>query len=103
MARNSASESQAIALRPGPSGSSTSAGGRYRAVLAERPGDPVAARFRDEVVRRALARALATLPRAPDVVRVRRAVRLAAGLVAGAMLALAGYLAVHLLGWGAHA
>jgi hypothetical protein len=50
------------------------AGGRYRAVLAARPGDPIAQRFRDEVVRRATAQGLALLPRtsrraAPPIVR----------------------------------
>ena len=39
------------------------AGGRYRAVLAERPGDAVALRMRDELVKRATVYGLATLPR----------------------------------------
>jgi hypothetical protein len=39
------------------------AGGRYRAALEARPGDPVALRWRDEVLRRATALALAQLPR----------------------------------------
>ena len=39
------------------------AGRRYKAVLAERPDDPVAARWREEVLRRATAVALASLPR----------------------------------------
>jgi hypothetical protein len=39
------------------------AGRRYRAVLAERPGDALAARFRDEVVKRAMVQGLAALPR----------------------------------------
>ncbi len=39
------------------------AGGRYRAVLDAHPGDPVALRWRDEVVKRASALALAQLPR----------------------------------------
>jgi hypothetical protein len=41
----------------------TVAGGRYRAVLAERPDDRVAARMRDEIVKRATAYGLASLPR----------------------------------------
>jgi hypothetical protein len=41
----------------------TRAGRRYRAVLAERPGDPLAIRFRDEVVKRATVQGLALLPR----------------------------------------
>ncbi len=40
------------------------AGRRYREALAARPGDLIAARFRDEVVRRAMARALVSPPRA---------------------------------------
>lgn len=39
------------------------AGGRYRAVLAERPGDRVASWMRDEVVKRATILGLSTLPR----------------------------------------
>jgi len=39
-------------------------GRRYREALEERPGDPVAARWRDEVLRRATAQGLAALPRA---------------------------------------
>jgi hypothetical protein len=38
-------------------------GRHYRHLLEERPGDPVALRFRDEVVKRANALALASLPR----------------------------------------
>ncbi len=62
------------------------AGGRYRAVLAERPEDALAARFRDEVVKRATALGLASLPRgAPP-----RAGRLRRGLVVLAVLASGG-------------
>jgi hypothetical protein len=39
------------------------AGARYRAVLSERPADPVAARFRDEIVKRATVVGLSSLPR----------------------------------------
>jgi len=39
------------------------AGARYRAVLAERPDDPEAGRGRDEVLRRATAVGLASMPR----------------------------------------
>lgn len=39
------------------------AGARYRAVLAERPDDPVALRGRDEVLRRATVVGLAAMPR----------------------------------------
>lgn len=41
------------------------AGARYRAALAERPDDPVAAAGRDEVLRRATLLGLASMPRAP--------------------------------------
>jgi hypothetical protein len=41
----------------------TRAGRRYRAVLAERPGEVTALRFRDEVVKRATVQGLAQLPR----------------------------------------
>lgn len=39
------------------------AGRCYRAALDQRPGDPVALRWRDEVVKKATALALAQLPR----------------------------------------
>jgi hypothetical protein len=39
------------------------AGRRYRAALDARPGDPVALRWRDEVVKRATVIAMAQLPR----------------------------------------
>ncbi|HET9594591.1 MAG TPA: hypothetical protein VFP65_03370 [Anaeromyxobacteraceae bacterium] len=39
------------------------AGRRYRAALEARPGDPVALRWRDEVVKRATVIAMAQLPR----------------------------------------
>jgi hypothetical protein len=58
------------------------AGGRYRAALAASPGDPVAARFLDEVLRRAVAQGLAALPRTPaGPARSRRALRAAAVVV----------------------
>jgi hypothetical protein len=41
----------------------TRAGKRYRAVLAVRPADPVAQRWRDEIVKRATVQGLAQLPR----------------------------------------
>ena len=75
-----------------------SAGRRYRAVLAERPGDPVAARFRDEVLRRAVAQGLASLPRAaPEPRRGKVAVRVAAGVVIGGLLLAAALMAARLL------
>jgi len=39
------------------------AGRRYREALEKRPGDPVAQRWRDEVLKRATALAMAQLPR----------------------------------------
>lgn len=39
------------------------AGRRYREVLTARPGDAVAARFRDEVLKRAMVQGLVSLPR----------------------------------------
>jgi hypothetical protein len=41
------------------------AGRRYREVLVRHPGDAVAIRFRDEVVKRATVQGLALLPRTP--------------------------------------
>ncbi len=41
------------------------AGGLYRDVLTARPGDPVALRLRDEILRRATVAGLASLPRTP--------------------------------------
>jgi hypothetical protein len=74
------------------------AGGRYRAVLAERPGDAVAARFRDEVVRRAMAQGLASLPRsAPATPRARLAFRVAAGAVVAALFVAAAVMLARLV------
>ncbi len=52
------------------------AGRRYRAVLAERPGDPLADRMRAEIVKRATVVGLSSLPRtAPPRVDARRVPR----------------------------
>lgn len=53
------------------------AGRRYRAVLAARPADAVAARWRDEVVKRATVAGLALLPRTrpPPLTKVPRTLR----------------------------
>jgi hypothetical protein len=40
-------------------------GGRYRDALAARPGDPMAQRMRNELVKRATVLGLSTLPRTP--------------------------------------
>jgi hypothetical protein len=60
------------------------AGGRYREVLDARPGDPVALRWRDEVVKRATALALAQLPRTKPPRRWPRGMRVALLAVVGA-------------------
>ncbi len=74
------------------------AGRRYRDVLAARPGDAIAARFRDEVLKRALAHGLASLPRAaPELPRARLALRVAAGVVLGGLLLAAAIMAARLL------
>ncbi len=75
-----------------------SAGRRYRDALAEHPGDAMAARFRDEVLRRAVAQGLASLPReAPELPRAKLAVRVAAGVVLGGLLLAAAIMAARLL------
>jgi len=73
------------------------AGRRYREAVLSRPGDPVAARFRDEVLRRATAQGFAQLPRsAPAPARAAALRRLLVAL-AGAVLAAAAFAAFHLL------
>jgi hypothetical protein len=66
------------------------AGRRYKAVLDARPDDPVARRWRDEVVRRAAAQALAQLPRTKPPREIppgaRRAILAAAVLLTAAMV-----------------
>jgi hypothetical protein len=71
------------------------AGRRYKAALDARPGDPVALRWRDEVVKRATALALAQLPRtrpprtlSPGVRRLLVALALALGISAVAWVLL---------------
>ena len=79
------------------------AGGRYRAAVEARPGDPLAARFRDEVVKRATVQGLASLPRAAprEASPLRRRLTLAAVLVSGALTAWAAVRLVTLLAGGA--
>jgi hypothetical protein len=78
------------------------AGGRYREILAARPGDPVALRWRDEVVRRATAAGLAALPRsAPGIPQVPRWVRFAFLALLGAVIAACGILLYRtMMTWG---
>ena len=81
-----------LARHPGLEGLAR-AGGRYRAALEARPGDPVALRWRDEVLRRATALALAQLPRtAPPRAAVASGPRRVA-------VALAVLLALAVLAW----
>jgi hypothetical protein len=66
------------------------AGKRYRDVLLARPDDPVALRFREEIVRRATVAGLALLPREqPRALQLPRWTRVAALVVVGVLLALA--------------
>ncbi len=66
------------------------AGRRYREALDARPGDPIALRWRDEVVKRATVAGLALLPREkPFESRVPRWTRVAGLVVVGVLLALA--------------
>jgi hypothetical protein len=62
------------------------AGGRYKGVLDERPGDEVALRMRAEVLRKATAFGLASLPRTtpPSASQSVKRTRLAAALLLGA-------------------
>ncbi len=76
------------------------AGRRYRAVLEARPDDAVAARFRDEVLKRATARALAALPRSGPVHPASRWIRWAGAALAGALLGAAVWLLIMLLRGG---
>jgi hypothetical protein len=74
------------------------AGRRYRDVLAARPGERIATRFRDEVLKRAVAHGLASLPRqAPEHPRAKLAVRVAAGAVVVGLLLAAAVMAARLL------
>jgi hypothetical protein len=79
------------------------AGGRYRAVLAERPQDAVALRMRDEVVKKATVLGLSSLPRTrrAEAPRWRRRFVMLIALVGGvAAVAAAGGALVRLMGAG---
>ena len=67
------------------------AGQRYRAVLLAQPGEPVAERWRDEILRRATALGLATLPRTAPPPPIPRWVTRAGVAVASALVAYALY------------
>ncbi len=76
------------------------AGGRYKAVLDERPDDAMALLMRGEVVKKATAYALAAAPRTPPAMaKGTRRLRVALALAAGGATAWAVYqLVVQLLG-----
>jgi hypothetical protein len=73
------------------------AGRRYRAALEARPGDPVATRWRDEILKRATARALAAVPPSSATHPHARWARYAGFAVAGVLLGAAAWLALGLL------
>jgi nucleotide-binding universal stress UspA family protein len=74
------------------------AGGRYRAVLAEFPGEPIALRRRDEIVKRATVAGIALLPRTRPPRGAPRWLKIAVVAAAiGAALVLAAVTAVRLL------
>jgi hypothetical protein len=78
------------------------AGGRYREVLAARPGDGVAERMRGEILKKATVYGLAALPRTPPPVlspTVKR-VRMMAALSLGSLVVVVIYKLVLLLGSG---
>ena len=74
------------------------AGKRYRAVLAVRPDDPVARRWRDDIVKRATVQGLAQLPRTPPRAPLPRWVKLAIVSVASTALGWLAWRAFELLG-----
>jgi len=79
------------------------AGGRYKAVLAERPDDAMAARMRGEVVKKAMVYGMAALPRTRrrELPRwARRLVTLLALLGGAAAVGFAAGLVRRLLGVG---
>jgi len=73
------------------------AGRRYRAALEARPGDLVAIRWRDEILKRATARALAALPSSSAAHPRAHWARYAGYAVAGVLLGAAAWLALTLL------
>lgn len=79
------------------------AGGRYRAVLAERPQDAVALRMRDELVAKATVVGLALLPRTARAGMprwARRLILLAAVLCIAAAVGFAAAIIIGFLGAG---
>lgn len=74
------------------------AGRRYREILEVRPGDPLAARYRDEVLRRAMVQGLATVPRVAPREPGKKLVRAAALVLALAVAVLGWFVARRLVG-----
>lgn len=74
------------------------AGKRYRAVLAVRPDDPVARRWRDDIVKRATVQGLAQLPRTPPRAPLPRWVKLAIFSASSTVLGWLAWRAFELLG-----
>ncbi len=76
------------------------AGGRYRGVLKERPGDAVAERMRQEILKKATVYGLASLPRttAPVVSPGMRRLRMFVALSVGSLIVFFIYKVVLLLG-----
>jgi hypothetical protein len=74
------------------------AGRRYREVLETRPGDPLAVRFRDEVVKRAMVQGLVALPRTAPPPRARKNLVRAAALAFALGLGAAAWFVARRLG-----
>jgi hypothetical protein len=73
------------------------AGRHYRDALTARPGDAIAARFRDEVLKRAMARGLVSLPRPAPADRKPRTLFRALAVTAAVGLGAATWWMVHRL------
>ncbi len=70
------------------------AGQRYRDALSASPGDPIAARWRDEILKRATVQGLASLPRTQPAAALPRWLK-------GAVIALLSVLLATALWWAA--
>jgi len=79
----------------------TRAGRRYREVLSRRPGDPVAIRFRDEIVKRATVQGLAQLPRSAPPPKMAPWVKRALVIVLSSVAASAIWKIIEIMGRGA--
>jgi hypothetical protein len=74
------------------------AGRHYREVLAARPGDAIATRWRDEVVKRAMVQGLVAMPRAPRAPSAPRALVRAVVFVVALVLGAAAWWVASELG-----